>query len=73
MRRRKNDDSSPKSVIIDKNREREERMALTIKKSRVVYVTPPKKLSAEARKALEKTPVKREVIAKATSKKYKVV
>jgi hypothetical protein len=46
---------------------------LAIKKSRVVYVAPPKKLSTQTRRALEKTPVKKELIAKATSKKYKVV
>ena len=48
-------------------------MALTIKDNKVIYVAPPKKLSAKERKMLEDAPVNHKLIKKATSRKYNVV
>jgi len=48
-------------------------MALAIKDNKVVYVAPPKKLSAKERKVLEDTPVNKKLIEKATSRTYKII
>lgn len=48
-------------------------MALTIKDNKVVYIAPPKKLTAKEKKMLEDTPVNHKLIKRATSRKYNVV
>ena len=48
-------------------------MALIIKDNKVVYVSPPKKLTAEEKKILENDPVNKKLIKRATSRKYNVV
>jgi len=48
-------------------------MALTIKDTKVIYVVPPKKLTAKEKKMLEEAPVNHKLIKRATSRKYNVV
>jgi len=48
-------------------------MALVIKNKKVVYISPPKKLSKEEKKILEETPVNHKLIKRATSRKYNIV
>jgi hypothetical protein len=48
-------------------------MALIIKDNKVIYVSPPKKLTAEEKKILENAPINEELIKRATSRKYKIV
>jgi len=48
-------------------------MALIIVENRVVYVTPPKKLTAKEKKILEDTSVNHKLIKRATSRHYNVV
>ena len=48
-------------------------MALAIKNEKVVYITPPKKLTEKELKKLEDTPVNKKLIKKATSRKYKII
>jgi hypothetical protein len=48
-------------------------VALTIKDNKVVYVSPPKKLTAKEKKMLEDTPVNYKLIKRATSRKYNIV
>ena len=48
-------------------------MALAIKDDKVIYVAPPKKLTAKEKKILEDTPVNHKLIKRATSRKYNVV
>ena len=48
-------------------------VALAIKDNKVVYVAPPKKLTAKEKKILEDAPVNHKLIKRATSRKYNVV
>lgn len=48
-------------------------MALVIKDNKVVYITPPKKLTKQEKKVVEDTPINHKLIKKATSRKYTVV
>jgi hypothetical protein len=48
-------------------------MALTIKDNKVVYVAPPKTLTAKEKKMLEATPVNHKLSKRATSRKYNIV
>jgi len=48
-------------------------MALTIKNNKVIYITPPKKLTTKEKKILEETPINHKLIQRATSRKYTIV
>jgi len=48
-------------------------MALAIKDNKVVYIVPPKKLTAKETKMLEDAPLNHKLIKRATSRKYNVV
>jgi hypothetical protein len=48
-------------------------MALVIKDNKVVYIAPPKKLTAKEKKTLEDAPVNHKLIKRATSRKYNIV
>lgn len=48
-------------------------MALVIRNNKVVYIAPPKKLTAEEKKILENAPINKKLIKRATSRKYKIV
>jgi len=48
-------------------------MALIIVDNKVVYVTPPKKLTAREKKILEDASVNHNLIKRATSRQYNVV
>lgn len=48
-------------------------MALAIKDKKVITIVPPKKLSNEDRTKLINTPVNKELIKKATSRKYNII
>jgi hypothetical protein len=48
-------------------------MALIIKNNKVVYISPPKKLTSKEREFFENAPVNKELIKRATSRKYKIV
>ena len=48
-------------------------MALAIKDNKVVYIAPPKKLTAKEKKMLEDAPVDHKLIKRATSRKYNIV
>jgi len=47
-------------------------MALAIKDSKVVYVSPPKKLGKRESKALEEFQTNKKLIQKAIKRKYRV-
>jgi hypothetical protein len=47
-------------------------MALAIKDSKVVYVSPPQKLGKKEMKALEESQTNKKLIKKAISRKYRV-
>jgi len=48
-------------------------MALMIVDNKVVYVTPPKKLSDKEKKIFEEAPLNQKLIKRATKRKYKIV
>ncbi len=48
-------------------------MALIIRNNKVVYVSPPKKLTKEEKEFFENAPINEERIKRATSRKYKIV
>ncbi len=48
-------------------------MGLIIVNNKVVYVSPPKKLTSKERKIFENAPVNKKLIKRATSRKYKIV
>jgi len=48
-------------------------MGLIIVDNKVVYVSPPKKLTSKERKFFEDAPVNKKLIKRATSRKYKIV
>lgn len=48
-------------------------MALRIKDGKVISVSPPSKLTKKQLKKLEETPINKELIKKATSRKYNIV
>jgi hypothetical protein len=48
-------------------------MALKIKDNKVVYITPPKRLTTKEQKMLEIAPINHKLIKKATSRKYNIV
>ena len=59
--------------IIDKLNKGVFVMALIIRNNKVVYVSPPKKLTLAEKKILENAPINKKLIKRATSRKYKIV
>jgi hypothetical protein len=41
--------------------------------NKVVYVSPPKKLTLDEKKILENAPINKKLIKRATSRKYRIV
>jgi len=48
-------------------------MGLIIVDNKVLYVSPPKKLTSKEKEFFENSPVNKKLIKKATSRKYKII